>query len=219
MNVRANGYRDLPEFPTEAPDPSVRNVEPPPSVRNEMFNVVKSKGGRKKKTFYSESESSKGSGSTSEGSGKGSGDSEDSSEDSSSSSDDDSSTDAQSANEDKKSSNKIQPPKARDRKVVRYKDGLSSGSGGGSESGTASSSEDNSDSSSSSEESADEEVKKNESNFDLLVDLDYFYAEEAESSLPPSNGNGTKADAENPPIDDIPEVVIILIVKQRLVLD
>jgi len=34
INAKATGYHDLPEFPSEAPDPSVRNVEPPKPVDN-----------------------------------------------------------------------------------------------------------------------------------------------------------------------------------------
>lgn len=34
INAKATGYHDLPEFPSEAPDPSVRNVEPPKPVEN-----------------------------------------------------------------------------------------------------------------------------------------------------------------------------------------
>eukprot|EP00088_Acartia_fossae_P039323 TRINITY_DN4092_c0_g1_i1.p1 TRINITY_DN4092_c0_g1~~TRINITY_DN4092_c0_g1_i1.p1 ORF type:complete len:820 (+),score=172.63 TRINITY_DN4092_c0_g1_i1:46-2460(+) len=34
INAKATGYQDLPEYPDVAPDPSVRNVEPPKSVEN-----------------------------------------------------------------------------------------------------------------------------------------------------------------------------------------
>jgi len=53
INSRASEYRDLPEWPLSAPDPSVRNVEiKKPEGR------VSAKVEKKKAAFYSESESS-----------------------------------------------------------------------------------------------------------------------------------------------------------------
>jgi AP-3 complex subunit beta len=55
LNNKTTGYRDLPEWPEEAPDPSVRNVElPVPEVTGKSDR----KKPTKEKGFYSESESS-----------------------------------------------------------------------------------------------------------------------------------------------------------------
>ncbi|XP_061173908.1 AP-3 complex subunit beta-2-like [Saccostrea echinata] len=55
LNNRATGYKDLPEWPEEAPDPSVRNVElPVPEVKGK----TERKKPTKEKGFYSETESS-----------------------------------------------------------------------------------------------------------------------------------------------------------------
>ena len=71
LNSRVNGYHDLPEFPEVAPDPEVRNVEPPrapnPWEKTVEANKAKKKAAaaeskKAKKGFYSEeSESSSGS--------------------------------------------------------------------------------------------------------------------------------------------------------------
>lgn len=63
LNMRVNRYQDLPDFPTTAPDSSVRNVESPGDVKVEdvkMKIAPKSKGHQKKnaRSFYSESDSS-----------------------------------------------------------------------------------------------------------------------------------------------------------------
>ncbi|GAB6018942.1 AP-3 complex subunit beta-2 [Chamberlinius hualienensis] len=54
INARANGYHDLPEFPSVPPDPSVRNVEVPVVE----VETKKKKQLIKKKSFYSETDSS-----------------------------------------------------------------------------------------------------------------------------------------------------------------
>lgn len=57
INSKAVGYHDLPDCPEVAPDPSVRNVET--QVPWQEFNFVKKKKANvKKKSFYSETESS-----------------------------------------------------------------------------------------------------------------------------------------------------------------
>ncbi|CAF3471966.1 unnamed protein product [Rotaria socialis] len=67
IDQRATGYKDLPEFPLEAPDPSVRNVEVIPSSTSQNAASKRSSttsgqapGDRKKsandKTFYSDEE-------------------------------------------------------------------------------------------------------------------------------------------------------------------
>lgn len=155
LNIRTTGYRDLPDFPTEAPDPTVRNVEPPPSSKMHMFDVLKSgKNGRNSKsTFYSESEESKVSSSE--------GNSSDSSEDTSEDSSEDSTSLASS-----ETSAQVIKKNSKERKVMRYTDNLSIT--GDSESGTASSSQD----SSSSEGSSDNGEDSKKSVSELLVDLD-----------------------------------------------
>ncbi len=94
LNVRAAGYQDLPEFPTDAPDPSVRNVEPPPKAPNpwEKSPVKLGKPGGKKKGFYSEesTEEDKNESSSSSGSEESSGTSDSSSSSSESGSDEES---------------------------------------------------------------------------------------------------------------------------------
>ncbi len=55
INAKANGYQELPEFPESMPDPSVRNVEVTmPWVEGKSNKKTE----KKKKSFYSESESS-----------------------------------------------------------------------------------------------------------------------------------------------------------------
>lgn len=65
LNMKANGYNDMPPFPDVAPDPSVRNVESPVEsspIEEPIRTVTKqSKGATSKgktKSFYSESEKS-----------------------------------------------------------------------------------------------------------------------------------------------------------------
>ncbi|XP_065572885.1 AP-3 complex subunit beta-2-like isoform X2 [Artemia franciscana] len=60
LNIRANGYRDLPDFPEVAPDSTVRNVEPPSrptSVNAERVSVsyAQEEKSKRKPTFYSSS--------------------------------------------------------------------------------------------------------------------------------------------------------------------
>lgn len=81
MNLKANGYQELPQFPEVAPDPSVRNVE----IEPVWGTSSRKKTGKAKKTsFYSESETESGSESESdseEESGSSSGSEEDEDED------------------------------------------------------------------------------------------------------------------------------------------
>ena len=49
INARANGYQEIPDWPSEAPDPSVRNVE----VVKPWPETHKAKQADKKKSFYS----------------------------------------------------------------------------------------------------------------------------------------------------------------------
>lgn len=55
INARANGYHDLPDFPSVAPDSGVRDVEPPPVYQEPR---AKKPHTVKKRSFYSESEHS-----------------------------------------------------------------------------------------------------------------------------------------------------------------
>ena len=63
LNAKVSGYHDLPEFPAAAPDPSVRNVEPPKAPNPWEKTVVANKAKKKAsaeakrtaaKGFYSE---------------------------------------------------------------------------------------------------------------------------------------------------------------------
>lgn len=56
INLKATGYQELPDWPEVAPDPSVRNVETVMSWTD--MKSGKKKPERKKKTFYSDEESS-----------------------------------------------------------------------------------------------------------------------------------------------------------------
>ncbi|XP_055614239.1 AP-3 complex subunit beta-2 [Uranotaenia lowii] len=69
LNMRANGYQDLPQFPETAPDSSVRNVEPPPEYGYPAQNTDggshedsttqrRPKDKKKVKSFYTDSEKS-----------------------------------------------------------------------------------------------------------------------------------------------------------------
>lgn len=77
LNIRANGYQDLPNFPDVAPDSSLRNVEPikAPNPWEKSLDKLK-----KKSAFYSESDGESGT-SDSSSSSSGSGSSESSSSD------------------------------------------------------------------------------------------------------------------------------------------
>lgn len=87
INARANEYRELPDFPEEAPDPSVRNVEVPTAWQESR--VTKKKQVIKKKSFYSETDSSSSEGeSSSESSGAAESSEEGSASESESTSDD-----------------------------------------------------------------------------------------------------------------------------------
>lgn len=146
INTRAAGYQDLPDYPLEAPDPSVRIVEPPPSSisSDTKFDLgadlleSKKKKGNKGRSFYSESEEeSEKSGSESEsGTESGSGSSGSGTEDSESDSEESESGSEESGSEssDEGSDQRDMPKKETDkatsngltetkktRKVVRYK--------------------------------------------------------------------------------------------------
>lgn len=59
MNARAHGYQELPEWPEEAPDATVRNVEIPVAWTEKKTTSKKKKSaGTDLKSFYSETESS-----------------------------------------------------------------------------------------------------------------------------------------------------------------
>lgn len=169
INSRAAGYRDLPEFPEDAPDPSVRNVEmpsmPTPPVHAHKLDKKKSHKAAKKQSFYSDededessdegSESNSDESSSSDSGSSGSSDSEsDSSSDSESSSGSDSETESEKEESHKKKS-------SMKKQVVKkvYKKETSS-EGSDDEETSSSSSSSSSDSSVSESESEDEKLKK-----------------------------------------------------------
>ena len=62
--MKAHGYHELPEWPEDAPDPGVRNVEVPQQSWMDTYGANKGKGkAEKKKSFYSDEESSEDGGS------------------------------------------------------------------------------------------------------------------------------------------------------------
>ncbi|KAG5667756.1 hypothetical protein PVAND_015726 [Polypedilum vanderplanki] len=124
LNQRVNGYQPLPDFPTTAPDASVRNVESPTHERSSNDSINKEKAipmskkyKNSKKSFYSESESDEDASSSSESSDEASDsdeivennknnnnnnhESEDSESDSSSSTESDSESESESDNDEK----------------------------------------------------------------------------------------------------------------------
>uniref|UniRef100_H2Z3B2 AP-3 complex subunit beta n=1 Tax=Ciona savignyi TaxID=51511 RepID=H2Z3B2_CIOSA len=68
INAEANGYQKLPDFPETQPDPSVRTVEPVTTDRRRPGRTARSKP-PKKKSFYSDEDSSEESESGSSSSG------------------------------------------------------------------------------------------------------------------------------------------------------
>ena len=60
LNSKAHGYQELPEWPEVAPDPGVRNVEVPTPWTEKYGNKQGPSKQAKKKSFYSEDESSEG---------------------------------------------------------------------------------------------------------------------------------------------------------------
>lgn len=170
INSRAAGYRDLPDFPEEAPDPTVRNVEmpsmPTPPVHAHKLDKKKSHKAAKKQSFYSDEDENESSDEGSESnsddesssSDSGSSGSSDSESDSSSDSDSSSGSDSESESE-KKESHKRKP--STNKKIIKkvHKKETSS-EGSDDEESSSSSSSSGSDSSVSESESEDEKIKK-----------------------------------------------------------
>ncbi|XP_068219905.1 AP-3 complex subunit beta-2 [Palaemon carinicauda] len=190
INARATGYQDLPVFPEEAPDPSVRNVEVPVTFAEESHKPMHQKRNKtqKIKSFYSDEESSPEDESEESSSGSESdsdGDTTDS--DSEESSSEESEPDSEDGDEDhshfKRSGSLGKAEKMNESDFSESEDSDSSSSSSESSSSESSSKEE-------SDESLDEEVKttviknkklsKNESskvggnrtNLDLLLDLE-----------------------------------------------
>ncbi len=104
LNTKASGYQNLPDFPVEAPDASVRNVEPPRAANPWEKSPIKEartgeKEGAKKKSFYSEN-------STDDEEGSSSGSSSGTSDSSGSSSSSGSDSGSESEEEDEKATKK-----------------------------------------------------------------------------------------------------------------
>ncbi|XP_042226340.1 AP-3 complex subunit beta-2-like isoform X3 [Homarus americanus] len=197
INARATGYQDLPPFPEEAPDPTVRYVELPasftPENHHKPSHPKKSKP-QKMKSFYSDESSPED-------------ESEDDASDSSSDSDSDSDSSDSDSSESSSDEDNESDSEEEEEEEPRFKRKVSGGSSkkrpekhgvsqsSGSEDTDSSSSSSSSGSESSSDEEAensedsDEDVKKkkksdreqrnsvpqgrgNRSNLDLLLDLD-----------------------------------------------
>ena len=60
INIKANGYQELPDWPDVPPDPSVRNVDVEMSWTASLAakSKLNKKKAEKEKSFYSEDESS-----------------------------------------------------------------------------------------------------------------------------------------------------------------
>uniref|UniRef100_F6R4B5 AP-3 complex subunit beta n=1 Tax=Ciona intestinalis TaxID=7719 RepID=F6R4B5_CIOIN len=183
INAEANGYQKLPDFPQVQPDPSVRTVE-----IMEVVSDNKRRGGKttrskpmKKKSFYSDEDSSEseeeGSGSSSSSSGT-----EDSDSDSESSISESSSQETEGPDPRVSDSDKVNRKKKSTTTVMKK----------ASDSGSDATSDD-SDSSSSDEESSSEDEKpqrKQTKKKDIinLLDLDDFSPPTVSPSKTPSNG-------------------------------
>ncbi|XP_006152930.1 AP-3 complex subunit beta-2 [Tupaia chinensis] len=151
LNAKATGYQELPDWPEEAPDPSVRNVEVPEWTK--CSNREKRK--EKEKPFYSDSEGESGptESADSDPESESESDSKSSSESGSGESSSESENDDQDEDEKGRGSESEQSEEGGKKKTKKKKK-VSEGQG------EASSSEDGSDSSSSSSES--EETSESE---------------------------------------------------------
>ncbi|KAG0715239.1 AP-3 complex subunit beta-1 [Chionoecetes opilio] len=161
INARAAGYQDLPDFPPEAPDPSVRCVEVPVIVAPEHHHrpAYQSRGSKQKShkptSFYSDDESSPGDESDES-------DSDSSDSDSDSSDEDDESESEEEEEEEEEVKGKKKGGSSHRKKITMKHESQSSGtndSDSDSDSSSDSSSDDDSESESSST-SEGEVVKK-----------------------------------------------------------
>ncbi|KAM6200915.1 AP-3 complex subunit beta-2 isoform 5-T5 [Rhynchocyon petersi] len=142
LNAKATGYQELPDWPEEAPDPSVRNVEVPEWTK--CSNREKRK--EKEKPFYSDSEGE--SGPTESADSDPESESESNSKSSSESSSEETSSDSDNDNEDEekgRSSNSEQSEEEGERKKMKkrkkvpegHQEGLSSDEGSDSSSSSS----------------------------------------------------------------------------------
>ena len=208
LNMRANGYTDLPDYPSEAPDPSVRNVEPPERERNENMYEEPAKKSKKKGTssskkgesFYSSGSEGKSDDEEESGSGSGTEDSESDSgsESASSCCSDGDSTAGEEAGEKSAEEGEIKTKKSAKpapvRKVVRYSDNSDESSSGDESSDSDESSESSSASGSgSSSEAEDEDQKKAKSKGKVLTRSDLNQNDKkakAKGAVKPKGGPG-----------------------------
>lgn len=198
INARATGYQDLPMFPEEAPDPSVRNVEVPVVFTQESHKPAHQKRNKnqKIKSFYSDEESSP----------------EDESEESSSGSESDSDEDTTDSDSEESSSDESEPEseEADNEEHSQFK--RRSNSSGKSEKQKDSSESEESDSSSSSESSSCESSSKEESedSFDEKVKTKVFKGKIlGKNESPAVGGNRSNLDllldlGDSPPSVDTP---------------
>ncbi|XP_077989441.1 AP-3 complex subunit beta-2-like [Glandiceps talaboti] len=138
INTKATGYNELPDFPEEMPDPSVRNVDIP-TPWDEPSKPSAKKKTKKPEKFYSSSEAEESSSET---------DSDSESSDSSSSSDSDSESESGSESSSSESEEEKMKVSKTKKKVIKSTD-----------TEEESSSESSSDSDSSSEDSSDDETE------------------------------------------------------------
>ncbi|XP_010619457.2 AP-3 complex subunit beta-2 [Fukomys damarensis] len=141
LNAKATGYQELPDWPEEAPDPSVRNVEVPEWTK--CSNREKRK--EKEKPFYSDSEGESGptesadSEPESESESESKSSSESGSEESSSESDEDQDEDEEKGRGSKSEQSEEEGEKRKKRKKMPAEHGEGSSSDEGSDSSSSSS--------------------------------------------------------------------------------
>lgn len=196
LNCRATGFRDLPPFPEEAPDPSVRNVDVPTPWQEFRF-VKKKKQLVKKKSFYSETESSspdkeseESASSASEAAESGESKEESSGEEESES--ESSSEDSES--EESESSENKSDSKVKAKPTGKWKKETKESSSGSEETSESESERDESSDSEDTEEKRKSTAKKKKSeekptSMDLLLDLDDFGTPAATPIIQPSPVN------------------------------
>ncbi|XP_042861804.1 AP-3 complex subunit beta-1-like isoform X2 [Penaeus japonicus] len=202
INARASGYQDLPAFPDDAPDPSVRNVEMPTPVTPVFKSAHTKKKPQKVKSFYSD-ESSPEDESDEEESESGS---ESDSESDSSESD---SSESSSEEESESESDEDEDEKQRSRGKAKRKSGIggrqreASESSGSEESESESSESESESSSSESESSSEEESENSESSDEDAKKKKPKEKQSSKSKAPQRGGNRTNLDLLLD-LDDIP---------------
>eukprot|EP00095_Tigriopus_kingsejongensis_P009742 maker-scaffold1553_size35894-snap-gene-0.10 protein:Tk09742 transcript:maker-scaffold1553_size35894-snap-gene-0.10-mRNA-1 annotation:"ap-3 complex subunit beta-2" len=209
LNSRVNGYQDLPPFPTDAPDPSVRNVEPIKAPNPWEKSLTKLK---KSSEFFSDKDS--------DSSGSSSGSSSDSSSDSGSESSSDGSDVAPPPKPTVKKTNEKKSQAPVKKKAESTASSSSSSSGRSSES----SSEDEKPPPKAKAANKKKEPSKAQSNLDLLLDLSDDAPSIATPMMTPSMGGflspSSNMDRANPSLggSGISEAAVTFVPTRSLIL-